>query len=1763
MAAADGARPEGHSFWDKTAVPGKDTIGFRPLISRKCQLNAGQIFRPKDEHCGIWHSPPNKACHSSFGEKGTTASVNCYGDFLQSCQYLGTGHSGLFSLDQPLTDEPYMVHSRADRLDTFSKEANLGPSMHGLLLADFFWPGYPLEVKWVNWRWPRYEYSTVSPKVDVSIQWMVHDGIVLQQLVLENTGDEPVEVDYTLDTDMLIRDLDYLDPSYSFNEDESDGPAYKHVSGPNGYGHVCVHRLVMPDPKENSDEQPPQQVKDYIHNDPRLDPVAQTGAQRHEHMETVIGDKQQVDRPKSSTAAEAQCDSRDVRDGASSVQHYTPLPTGLHSVAAVTTLFIDGKAVEMPDASIFSRGHALEGHSLTEFVVAYKLVPLPASEIHWENFLITAEEADVIEFLHVESNNLWGSENNFPLCSLGLSMVDLHDTMRNTTGRKLAGNKENEDFDGVESNSSGNMAVPGNKKPETSRENKREGDTRASVDAESTSNPNDNTQTRWNSKQEAISFPSGPPSNSSPKSHIEYLAWRHLEHILSVCAIPLSIPSLKTPDKRRRSPADNTSVALTCGDMSGHRISTSASFFAFRFLIDVARRLEHSGIKTPYVTTLLERIKAVCRGHISWLKEVITVDGRLLKSGCFAANYWPTGRIMPPAESSDTWQPRDAITDTPFQILKMADYHSFYNKGGGRKRKEDDRGRLVEDVKNRRMEDDEETVHSLLGKIRESWLRELNKLDKRASFAWPHARDEGINTFRLDDHFWVWKALKSLEDLGFSGNQPLLKPVEDEKSDTTASETKKKEEFARVAKRLLSGDVQRGILQRFTTENDVSRRRMLAVTRSARETRFLFHARDTALFYGYDHGFFLPGSSFHELWENTIEAQLYHEENKEAGWGNAIRYALGIMVGTRGHCLNKQSPAGMVKSCVEVLICSSSHNGFFPGQLDEATKKPALFYGEEDRDFYHHANFEINHILLTHARHIDTLFQETTAVPQKQTRLDNKGKSRLSNEDEFLLHLFSELAEMLVGLMEQPKRQKMLLDPPAGKQNFDPGLKRPEITQRLESRRSLTMKKVIPFNNLIDARSITSFEEEWLYSYPEFLSTEEVDLVQQINVLLKSDQPNSDIIGGIIAQTLQKYRGSNRDFSLPLVMGVCIADTPKQKYLGRREKRQFEENPFAHHGTHYYVDGLGRMLLDTGQSPMDLCSQLGAARTAENAKKRFIWLPHAQAEIALVCWMASPEKEKPALSLFFDRHSKYENHVWDDTTMVLNTWQTELHLSFYVLVDTFAAAYQRCGLPIDSRDPFPGSSRKEIWRASVGFRFDGDIFDRYWTCHFIEHIPSSYPFRGRTLPFTSPDRHTDKQWRQRKVLELHLLDRILATILDSSRKILDQIAKELGVNVTLSSSVLNSDIYLSSKDDSQKFEQLLQIMDDDITSVLHTLQKWSTREKDRGEEKPRWTRNDERKYRGIINKLQGSTERHIRDLEIRRDNVRKLKETLTTRREKARQDLEFHWNENIRYFTYVTVIFLPLGFASSFYSMGGPPAHDLIIALVEFSVAALAVTVVLLFSAKWILSAAKELPAGALKRATEKSLLVGGHQRAKPDEQRKAGKEQKSGTEVPGQKTKGQEDLHGAFGSPASFWLAYIFVEIPALRVLRAVTAMRRGKVSGAAAADVALGVIFMPVFGTSCLLRIVAYNILDLFRNISTYFEKLLASMKHNPVSSPVGDDGEGEEDEESFLRRFHKIKDVPQSFRPLRSHKKSGGTGEITASKDAKPPRNENVPG
>ncbi|KAI7776720.1 hypothetical protein LA080_004654 [Diaporthe eres] len=448
--------------------------------------------------------------------------------------------------------------------------------------------------------------------------------------------------------------------------------------------------------------------------------------------------------------------------------------------------------------------------------------------------------------------------------------------------------------------------------------------------------------------------PSGTPTQESwPKSHIEYVAWIHLEYVLSVCAVPVLTPKLQDCSTQKRglhfvsqttswedkSKEDYTPVALTCGDI-----------FAFQFLIEVAKKLAHHPAPNPYIKTTQKRIRKVLHGHVRWLESLRTMDQpiaegkrkRLLKSGCYSANYLVTGQIQHSDMRGFSWKPCDSVTDTPFHILKLIDYMDLCKAFG-------DNGQEAEVL-----------VRRILRDVWVPWYHELDDLDKRASFAWPHATGKGFNTYTLADQFWIWKTLKALHDSGVSNQELSTNSSENEPavwnsvvkewilhfydSDLPKVDIKERfyEKFGQVTKRFHPHDVQRGILQRFTTENAILRKRMLAVTRSPIETRFLFHARDTALFYGQDCGFFLPGSSFQELWNNTIEAQIHHNESQDAGWDKALRYALGIVAGCRHLTFNNRSSEGLVRNSIKVLISSTGHNGFFPGQLDMATKEPDL-----------------------------------------------------------------------------------------------------------------------------------------------------------------------------------------------------------------------------------------------------------------------------------------------------------------------------------------------------------------------------------------------------------------------------------------------------------------------------------------------------------------------------------------------------------------------------------------------------------------------------------------------------------------------------------------------------------------------------------------------------------------------------------------------------------------------------------------------------
>ncbi|KXH66286.1 hypothetical protein CSAL01_08232 [Colletotrichum salicis] len=158
---------------------------------------------------------------------------------------------------------------------------------------------------------------------------------------------------------------------------------------------------------------------------------------------------------------------------------------------------------------------------------------------------------------------------------------------------------------------------------------------------------------------------------------LDFCFRRNLEHILYVCSIPVSgvdydgIPP----------------IALTCGDVDGHRVAAAASFYAFQCLLLGLDRITalHSKLgkplcmcgrdkrplpssPLPYVCMMKRRIEYVCKGHMKWVLQRAVESNSL-----FCPNYWTNGDEIENWESS-RWLPGKSLVDAPFQFIKAAEF---------------------------------------------------------------------------------------------------------------------------------------------------------------------------------------------------------------------------------------------------------------------------------------------------------------------------------------------------------------------------------------------------------------------------------------------------------------------------------------------------------------------------------------------------------------------------------------------------------------------------------------------------------------------------------------------------------------------------------------------------------------------------------------------------------------------------------------------------------------------------------------------------------------------------------------------------------------------------------------------------------------------------------------------------------------------------------------------------------------------------------
>lgn len=223
-----------------------------------------------------------------------------------------------------------------------------------------------------------------------------------------------------------------------------------------------------------------------------------------------------------------------------------------HGVALVISVAVNGEIIK------FSKGQAAhmwkqtlkatsdipEGRSRElEIVMAYKLMLVANPVSDWKNFIIPLKDMDANRFLrearavpsfHTPITRTNGQDSS------AFSDVSRHSETLVTDVKKDKADIANVPQDGV---------APA---------------------------PNSELQTE---QSPAIDHEPMPRKANSIMEHIEFTVQRNLEHILSVCAIPVRVSGKRDEDLIWDKLRDVQPIILTCGDMSGHRISTVSSLY--------------------------------------------------------------------------------------------------------------------------------------------------------------------------------------------------------------------------------------------------------------------------------------------------------------------------------------------------------------------------------------------------------------------------------------------------------------------------------------------------------------------------------------------------------------------------------------------------------------------------------------------------------------------------------------------------------------------------------------------------------------------------------------------------------------------------------------------------------------------------------------------------------------------------------------------------------------------------------------------------------------------------------------------------------------------------------------------------------------------------------------------------------------------------------------------------------------------------------
>ncbi|KAG8525244.1 uncharacterized protein KY384_008888 [Bacidia gigantensis] len=504
---------------------------------------------------------------------------------------------------------------------------------------------------------------------------------------------------------------------------------------------------------------------------------------------------------------------------------------------------------------------------------------------------------------------------------------------------------------------------------------------------------------------------------------------------------------------------------------------------------------------------------------------------------------------------------------------------------------------------------------------------------------------------------------------------------------------------------------------------------------------------------------------------------------------------------------------------------------------------------------------------------------------------------------------------------------------------------------------SRTVAPVVVIPEMLDTASSkdsqnainTNFLPSWMYHYPDFIHND--TLVIDISKELEQLGYVESLRSAITAWRDQKEFNLDGYWDLPFAPSVIDSGIKKPTSSG---------------------DGLAerQIVIDHCWYGWSLQKRLLQSRTIDQAKKRLIELPSQSKESLLVCWLTASDQEKPFLLDFIRRHEMAENFFGERAHMLGNIWETEFHIGFYQLVDVERGDYPNDAVPLHGQSSrtrrmptlTTTSHRHEIMPVAISFRFAGDLRDRFWTCHFLSSVATISGFRGlaeehdRSMDSTE-DFYKEKQG-QRKILELVYVERALGEMKRSIDGLLAAFQKELAVPETRDPQGESFEFIYGYSSLHLKAGEILRDILSQLNMSINAISEWERREETRGF-RSRWSEKDEERHGERLKDLSRKCKLNLQQLRVQQSRLQEQRGFVEQRHNNLVSYMQLREArtstrsaEDVRLFTYVTIIFLPLSFSSSLFSMQGAPAGHTISIMAPTTIIALAATVLLLSNMK-------------------------------------------------------------------------------------------------------------------------------------------------------------------------------------------------------------------